>query len=100
MIGHARIITICTKRTDIASCHMLPINPLRHDRTEKRTLTTSIDTPDVLRDESVGRRLDRHTFVTVLDGDIMHIIVVARYIKSIRRPDMVRNDLGPKSKKV
>jgi hypothetical protein len=54
-------------------------------------------TEDVLRDESIRRRLDRHTLVAILDGDVMHIVVVSRYIKPIRLPNMVRNDLTPRS---
>ena len=48
---------------------------------------------NVLRDESICRRLDRHTLVAILDKDVMHIIVVARDVEPIRLPDMVRNDL-------
>lgn len=52
-----------------------------------------MDTPDVLCDESVCRRLDRHTLVAILHGDVMHVVVVSRYIEPIRFPNMVCNDL-------
>ena len=78
---------------------MSPINPFPTTEPKIEHYTGRIGTLNILRDESIGRRLDCHTFVTVLDGDIMHIVVVPRNIKSVRLPDMVRNDLVPGSEK-
>ena len=48
---------------------------------------------DVLRDESIGRRFDRHAFIAILDGDVMDIVVVSRYVEPVRLPNMISNDL-------
>ena len=60
---------------------------------QNKNYTCRMEALNVLRDESIRRRLDRHTLVAILDKDVMHIIVVSRDIEPIRLPDMVRNDL-------
>ena len=72
------------------------MSPRCDGRNKKEHCTSRMVTQDVLRDESIRRRLDRHTLVAILDGDVMHIVVVSRYVEPIRLPNMVRNDLTPR----